>query len=707
MGDTMGRFKRFGLGTYLAVMIGSLIVTLTVVLIAIVDWRSSADLKEVIGRDLAELAFQTTDKLDRGLFERYREVQLLAERDLLADPKVSNDAKREQLALMQKTYPSYAWIGVTDLHGTVLVATGALLEGVEVSKRPWFGDAYKGNFLHDVHEAVLLAKLLPKNGNELQRFFDIAFPYRDADGQFAGVLATHLSWEWAKEVQASVLRPLAKRSKADTVIVSNKGNVLLGPAELMGKRLNVGSFSAALKNKNGYTVEQWDDGKKYLVGYSRTEGYLSYPGLGWTVLVRQPLEQAYQPAARLQTTILLIGLSGAVLFAAIGYLAARAITAPVRAIARAASALEAGEVRSMKLQANQYHEISSLAGSLNSLMRKLAHKESKLRKMNATLEQRVSERTAELAKAVRALELDQAQRAKAEQALRASEQRLGTITDNMPTAILYVDRERRFQFANKTFLRYRGYTREALLGKTVAEVLGEGGGGYGEMEAYIARALAGERLVFETERTRDGVTRYLEQTYIPDAANGTVQGFYVMVQDITDRKKAQLHFEHHATHDALTGLPNRRAFMERLGQALARAERNLRPLAVMFLDLNKFKAINDTLGHATGDAVLIRFGQTLSHCVRKTDTVARLAGDEFIILAEEVFGGEDDAVIVAEKIIAAQEAQEAVSAALGKVATSIGIAVLRPGDTAEELVARADRAMYEAKKGGGNRWSMG
>lgn len=76
-----------GLGTYLALMIGSLVVTLTVVLVAIVEWRTSADMKEVIGRDLGELAFQTTDKLDRGLFERYREVQLLAERSLLADPR--------------------------------------------------------------------------------------------------------------------------------------------------------------------------------------------------------------------------------------------------------------------------------------------------------------------------------------------------------------------------------------------------------------------------------------------------------------------------------------------------------------------------------------------------------------------------------------------------------------------------------------------
>jgi diguanylate cyclase (GGDEF)-like protein/PAS domain S-box-containing protein len=703
----MGRLKRLGLGTYLALMIGSLIVTLTVVLVAIVEWRISADIKQVIGRELAELAFQTTDKLDRGLFERYREVQLLAERSLLADPQVAPDGKREQLELMQKTYPTYAWIGVTDGHGRVQVATGGLLEGVDVSLRPWFGDALKGTYLHDVHEAVSLATLLPRNGSELQRFVDVAFPYRDAAGQVAGVLATHLSWQWAREVQASVLRPQDGRGKLDAVIVSNKGSVLLGPAELMGKRLALASVDASLKNKSGYTVETWADGKRYLVGYSRTQGYLSYPGLGWTVLVRQEVGEAYRPAAKLQRTILLIGLSAALLFALIGYQAARAITAPVREIARVAAALESGEVRSMKLQINQYREIASLAGTLNALMRKLAHKESRLRKMNLSLEERVRERTGELATAVHALELDQAERARAELALRASEQRLRTITDNMPAAILYVDREQRFRFANQTFLRWRGYTRDTLLGKTLADVLVERGGSYAEIEAHVRRALAGERAVFEVERMIEGSAGHVEQTYIPDVYDGQVAGFYVMVQDITDRKNAQEYFEHHATHDALTGLPNRRSFMERLALAMARSERNLRPLAVMFLDLNKFKAINDTLGHGAGDVVLTRFGSTLTHCVRKTDTVARLAGDEFIILAEELFGGEDDALIVAHKIVAALEAQAPLSAELGQLATSIGIAILRPGDSPEELVARADRAMYAAKELGGNRWSIG
>ncbi|SHH00382.1 diguanylate cyclase domain-containing protein [Massilia sp. CF038] len=703
----MGRVQRLGLGSYLAFMVGALVASLTVVLMLLVGWVSAADMKAAIARELSELAFQASDKLDRGLFERYREVQLLAERSLMADPAISLDAKRGQLQLMQRTYPTYAWIGVTDLQGRVMAASGGLLEGVDVSKRPWFQGAYRGIYLQDVHESVLLANLLPKNGNELQRFVDVAFPYRDAQGQFAGVVGAHLSWQWAKEVEASVLRPLASRNRVDTIIVSAKGVVLMGPAELIGKRINTESMQAAVKSKTGFSIEAWPDKRQYVVGYSRSQGHLSYPGLGWTVLVRQPVDEAYLPVHTLQRTIMLTGLSAALLFGLIGFLAARAITAPMHTIASAARALETGEVRSMKLQINQYHEIGKLAGALNALMRKLAHKDSAMRKMHRALEERVRLRDEELAKAVAALELNQAERVKAERAFRASQLRLATVTDNMPTAILYIDRQQRFRFANRTFLEWRNMTHQALIGKTVAEVLGQQGLDYAEIAGNVQTALSGQKVVFEVAREVAGATRHFEQTYIPDLSEERVAGFYVMVQDITDRKKAQEYFIHHANHDALTSLPNRSAFMDRLRMAMARSERNLRPLAVMFLDLNKFKAINDSLGHAAGDAVLIRFAQTLSQCVRKTDTVARLAGDEFIILAEELLGGDSDAVIVAEKIIAALLAQPALNAALGQISASIGIVMLRPGDSADDLLARADRAMYSAKKRGGNAWAMG
>lgn len=165
--------------------------------------------------------------------------------------------------------------------------------------------------------------------------------------------------------------------------------------------------------------------------------------------------------------------------------------------------------------------------------------------------------------------------------------------------------------------------------------------------------------------------------------------------------------EHHATSDRLTGLPTRQVFMERLEEAIARTQRSRRPLAVLFLDINKFKSINDILGHAGGDDMLIRFGALLTRSVRKTDTVTRIGADQFVILAEEFTGGDGDAVVVAEKIIGAMRQAPPLDDRIGQISTSIGIAIQHGADenSAEELVARAERAMMESKNMAGGGWA--
>jgi diguanylate cyclase (GGDEF)-like protein len=167
--------------------------------------------------------------------------------------------------------------------------------------------------------------------------------------------------------------------------------------------------------------------------------------------------------------------------------------------------------------------------------------------------------------------------------------------------------------------------------------------------------------------------------------------------------------EHHATHDSLTGLPTRHVFMERVNEAIARTQRSRRPLAVLAVDINKFKGINDTLGHAEGDGVLSAFAATLASCVRKTDTVTRISADQFAILAEEFNGGDRDAVIIAEKIYAALEQQAPPDPRIGKLSASIGIAIQHGADEndGEELMARAHRAMLESKGIAGGGWAHG
>jgi diguanylate cyclase (GGDEF)-like protein len=184
--------------------------------------------------------------------------------------------------------------------------------------------------------------------------------------------------------------------------------------------------------------------------------------------------------------------------------------------------------------------------------------------------------------------------------------------------------------------------------------------------------------------------------------DGQVTNYVAIFSDITERKASEEHVHHLAHHDALTNLPNRMLLMERLSHALAHAHRHGQMVAVMFLDLDRFKNINDTLGHTVGDQLLKSVAERLSECVREDDTVARLGGDEFVIILEKVSGIRDVAGI-AQKLINALEQPVMLERQELFVTTSIGISVYPDdGDSADILIKHADTAMYRAKAQGRN-----
>jgi len=164
-----------------------------------------------------------------------------------------------------------------------------------------------------------------------------------------------------------------------------------------------------------------------------------------------------------------------------------------------------------------------------------------------------------------------------------------------------------------------------------------------------------------------------------------------------ERKRAELELSHQAVHDPLTGLPNRTLFMDRLRLALARVERGSQSVAVLFLDLDRFKIVNDSLGHEAGDALLTAVAERLSSLLRSSDTVARFGGDEFVMLCDEL-GSEQDAVVVAERIGSELSKPHTIGGREIQVRASIGIAYGRDRTAApEELIRSADQAMFRAK----------
>ncbi len=204
---------------------------------------------------------------------------------------------------------------------------------------------------------------------------------------------------------------------------------------------------------------------------------------------------------------------------------------------------------------------------------------------------------------------------------------------------------------------------------------------------------------------KDGSTFTLELT-VNEITFETRKIFVGIVRDISERKRVEAELIQMAQYDLLTGLPNRALCMDRLENACLRARRSTSALAVLFLDLDGFKAINDKMGHHNGDELLRQFGARLSTAVRKSDTVARLGGDEFTVILENLNDPETDARLVCEKIIACMQLAFLLPGGASVLGVSIGVAFDRgEGAEADALLRRADDAMYRAKNAGKNRWS--
>jgi diguanylate cyclase (GGDEF)-like protein len=187
-------------------------------------------------------------------------------------------------------------------------------------------------------------------------------------------------------------------------------------------------------------------------------------------------------------------------------------------------------------------------------------------------------------------------------------------------------------------------------------------------------------------------------------ADGALINYVAVFSDISGLMRSQAKLAHLAHHDALTDLPNRLLFLDRLSHAISRAERDGSQLAVLFVDLDGFKSVNDALGHLAGDRLLQEVAARLSGAIRRDDTVARLGGDEFVVLIERLHAP-DDACALAGKLLDALAEPVALDGRELRVTGSIGISVYpRDGSVAEKLVQRADAAMYQAKAAGRNAW---
>ncbi|MEK4043004.1 diguanylate cyclase [Paenibacillus sp. FSL H8-0048] len=521
-----------------------IIILLTAMLSYVIGNRSTTSVEVGIGSSLAAEANQMSEKLDQFMWSRSGEIEVLSKLDAFQEPVEPVEAGG-LLDQLKKSLPVFTWVGFLDKTGNVVASTDRILQGTNISQRPVFQQALKGTFVGDVHDAVLLSKLLQSPTGEALQFVDVSVPVIDKQGQTSGVLAAHLSWEWSREVEASIVNPLKERLKGVEVFVVSKKDdtILLGPEALTGKRMSDAVLQQARSGKSSYVIEQERGRDSYLTGYAYGDGYLNYPGLGWTVIIRQPADIAFASVHQLERFILISGLLTAAVFALIGWLLATWISRPLRDITRTADQLSSGADVEIPTS-TRFKDVAILSASLRGLVNNLTKTETKL-------------------------------------------------------------------------------------------------------------------------------------SYMSDMA----------------------------LHDKLTGLPNRAALDEFLAHAVSKAKQKRTTLSFLYMDLDGFKKVNDSFGHAVGDALLQEVAFRLMDCTRDNEIVARLGGDEFVIILNTSAGKPmKEAEVVASRIISKINQPILIKGEELRVGCSVGAAVWTPdgGDTTLTL-RLADEALYISKRSGKNR----
>ena len=297
-----------------------------------------------------------------------------------------------------------------------------------------------------------------------------------------------------------------------------------------------------------------------------------------------------------------------------------------------------------------------------------------------------------------AAELD---RRRKEDVLRSNELRWRSIVESAPVSIHEIDREGRFLSINAEAARQAGNSyAEEIIGRAYLDYVAPWD--QKRVSDLLTMACEGRECRFEYTSIVDGCARVFSASLVPlGDEDGQVTKLLGYSQDITAQKTTEQQLVHRAEHDSLTDLPNRGLFMDRLSSGIARAKRNNQPLALLFVDLNEFKPVNDEYGHQTGDRLLRVVAQRLMAAVREVDTVARIGGDEFAVILEAITDAEDAAAVAA-KIAECIGEPFSIDSRTLCIGASTGIAIYPgDGDGVSSLLQHADAEMYRVKRVGG------
>lgn len=343
---------------------------------------------------LVGMARSAATVLTENLAERHREIALLAQSPLYRHADLDDPEVRASIERVKQSYAHYSWIGVTDAQGRVRAATSGHLIGVDVSKRPWFQAGLKEPFVGDVHEAVLLAKLLSNpTPDQPIRFIDFAAPLLDDEGRVRGVLGAHAHWQWAGALLSTINPPDTAREPIDIFILNQGGDVIY--PENLPVPLQAPSPDA-LAARTTWRFMEWGGEGHYLTASAAVRTPGTSDPLGWQVVVRQDKDTVLSEVRTLQRVNLLTMGTAGLAFLLLAWVVADRISRPVEDLTQAARRIERGEKEVGFSDTFWARELQRLSDALRGMSDTLIRQKDALTRSNQDLEAKVAARTAEL-----------------------------------------------------------------------------------------------------------------------------------------------------------------------------------------------------------------------------------------------------------------------------------------------------------------------
>jgi len=629
------------------------------------------DTVKLLGKQQTAMASYVATEIDQELEDRARSLEKIAD---LISPLVPDDINRaqqllEQLLIFQKLFNGGAFI--TDIRGIAIasVPVSAERHGIDYLDRDYISAAIAG---------VKVVVGQPVMGRALKSpVFGMSVPVRNQRGEVIGALAgitdlgapnflDHIT----KAVNGSNGYLLLVDAKSRMIITNTNKTRIMEPLPPPGRNWLIDKYLAG-EEKTGIVVNP--HGVEVLASAKHIGA------ANWYIVAAVPTAEAFSSLNERRRDLLLVTLLLTLLVGTLTWWGLNHQLYPIRRAARKLSDFSVSDDAIHPLKITRYDEVGTLLDSFNRLMDVLAQREATLRN---------------------------------------NEQKLTTILDNVNADIFLKDMAGRYLFANRHTREFFGKSMEEIVGQTDEAFFDAASAE--QIRANDLQVLVKGRTVRTEEsdlKTTGGEPKTFLTVKLPlrDEA-GNIYALCGISTDITDRKRMEDQMRHHAFYDALTRLPNRRLLNDRLDQMIAASKRSGFYCAVLFLDLDNFKPLNDTHGHQAGDLLLIEAGERLSECVRESDTVARPGGDEFVIMLGELDADRNNAAIkarrVAEKILKSVSrpyrltisTEDSSELTIEHVCSaSIGICLFTGNAlSGDDILNRADMAMYQVKQSGRN-----